>query len=207
MATDDHPIDSTRFAIHKLNLDTVLLSAGYQEIAPPLSVVHVRAMAALFATVTTTHPPHRRAISKADAAAGRAHVARPCFHCNKPGHTQPNCPQASTPASTTIASKHKEAYIEVRDAHRDAREGSILALAILAEESDTDNEQDDEIYSPCVVSQNLPATPTLCPCLRTVCVTKGHSVSFFMMSLLGNFVLFVQHLDMYPLSTAQKILI
>jgi hypothetical protein len=29
----------------------------------------------------------------------------------------------------------------------------------------------------CCVS-NLPATPTLRPCLRTVCATKGHSVSF-----------------------------
>ncbi len=64
----------------------------------------------------------------------------------------------SNPASTAIAAKRKAAYIEARDARRAARQASILALAILAEESDTDNEQDDEIYSPCVVSQNLPAT-------------------------------------------------
>jgi hypothetical protein len=161
MATDARLIDSTRFAIHKLNLDTALLSAGYQEIAPPLSAVHVRAMAALVTTVTTTRPPRHRAI--AGAVTDRDHVARPCFHCNKPGHTQPNCPQASTPASTAIAAKRKEAYIEARDARRTAREGNILALVILVEESDIDNEQDDEIYSPCVVSQNLPTEKCLHP--------------------------------------------
>jgi hypothetical protein len=174
MTTDARPIDSTRFAIHKLNLDTALLSAGYQEITPPLFAVHVRSMTALTTSVTTTRPPRRRVITKACAAAGRAPVARPCFHCNKPGHTQPKCPQASTPASTVIAAKRKAAYIEARDSRRAAHEASILALATLAEESDTDNEKDDEIYSPCVVSQNLPATPTLRPCLRTVCATKGH---------------------------------
>jgi hypothetical protein len=52
------------------------------------------------------------AIAKAGAAAERAHVARPCFHCNKPGHTQPNCPQASTPVSMVITAKRKSAYIE-----------------------------------------------------------------------------------------------
>ncbi len=52
METDVRPIDSTRFAIHKLNLDTALLSAGYQEIAPPLSAVHVRAMAVLATSVS-----------------------------------------------------------------------------------------------------------------------------------------------------------
>jgi hypothetical protein len=138
MATDASPIDSTRLTIHKLNLDTTLLSAGYQEIAPPLSAVHVRGMDALATTVTTTLPPLRRAIAKPGAAADRAPLARPCFHCNKPGHTHPNCPQASTPASTVIATKLKEAYIEARDALRTTRETRILALATLAEESDTD---------------------------------------------------------------------
>jgi hypothetical protein len=174
MDTDSHPIDSTRFGIHKRNLDTTLLSTGYQEIEPPLSALHVRAMTALVTTVTTTRPPRHRVISKTGTAAGRAPVARPCFHCNQPGHTQPNCPQTSTQASTTIAAKRKEAYIEARDARRAAHEASILALATPAAESDTDNEQDDEIYPTCVVSQNLPDTPTL----RTVCATKGHSVSF-----------------------------
>jgi hypothetical protein len=178
MATDSRPIDSTRFAIHNLNLDTVLLSDGYQEIVPPLPVVHVRAITALATSVTTTRPPPLRDITKVGAAADRAPVTRPCFHYNKPGHTQPNCPQTSTPASMAIAANCKAAYIEVRDACRAAREVSILALTTLTEESDTDKEQDDEIYSPCVVSQNLPATPTLCPCLRTVCATKGHTVSF-----------------------------
>jgi hypothetical protein len=126
MATDARPIDSNRFAIHKLNLDTALLAAGYQEIAPPLSAVHVRAMAAL--TTTTARPPRRRAIAKAGAAGGRA---RPCFHCNKTGHTQPNCPQPSTPASTAIAAKRKAAYIEARDARRAAREASIREASIV----------------------------------------------------------------------------
>ncbi len=72
-----------------------------------------------------------------------------------------------------------------RDARRAARDTSceldprLRTLAdAQSDDSDTDNEQDDKIYSPCVVSQHLPATPTLCPCLRTVCATKDHSVSF-----------------------------
>ncbi len=59
MTTDARPIDSTRFAIHKLNLDTDLLSVGYQEIVPPLSAVHVRVMTTLTTTVTTIRPPRR----------------------------------------------------------------------------------------------------------------------------------------------------
>jgi hypothetical protein len=178
MVTDVRQIDSTHFTIHKLNLGTTLLSAGYQEIVSPLSDVYIRAMVALATTVTTTGPPHRLVIDKAGAAETRAPVTRPCFHCNKPGHTQPNCPQASTPASTAIDAKLKVAYIESRDTLMTAHEAIILTLATLVEESDTDNEQDDEIYSPCVVSQNLPATPTRRPCLHTVCATKDHSVSF-----------------------------
>jgi hypothetical protein len=142
-------------------------------------------MAALTTTGTTTRPPRRRANAKAGAAGGRApmprlavYIPRPCFHCNKTGHTQPNCPQTPTPASTALAAKRKAAYIEARDARRALRESNILALAAtIAEESDTDNEQ-DATYSPCVVSPNLPATPTLRPCLRSVYATKGHSVSF-----------------------------
>jgi hypothetical protein len=136
-------------------------------------------MAALTTTAATTRPPRRRANAKAGAAGGRAPIARPCFHCNKTGHTQPNCPQPPTPASTATAAKRKAAYIEARDARRAVRESKILALAAtIDEESDTDNEQDDEPYSPCVVTPNLPATLTLRPCLRTVGATKGHSVSF-----------------------------
>jgi hypothetical protein len=112
MVTDAHPIDSTRFAIHKLNLDTTLLSAGYLEIVSPLSVVNVRVMAVLATTVTTTHPPLHSAIAKAGSSTVRAPVARPCFHYNKPGHTRSNCPQASTPASTAISAKRKVCYIE-----------------------------------------------------------------------------------------------
>jgi hypothetical protein len=145
MTTDARVIDSTHFVIHKVNLETTLLSAGYQEIAPPLSVVHVRAIATLATTVTTTCPPRRRAMVKTGVTMDHAPVSRPCFHYNKPVHTQPNCPQVSTPASTTIAAKRKETYIEARDARRSTHEVNILALPTLTEESDTDNEQDDEI--------------------------------------------------------------
>jgi hypothetical protein len=67
VATDARPIDGLRWTVHKLNLDTALIAAGYQEIAPPLSEVHIRAMAALTTTGTTTRPPRRRANAKAGA--------------------------------------------------------------------------------------------------------------------------------------------
>jgi hypothetical protein len=67
MTTEARPIDSTRFAIHKFNLDTALLSVGYQEIAPPLSAVHVRAIVALATTVTTQQTwPYTAKLSASD---------------------------------------------------------------------------------------------------------------------------------------------
>ena len=45
-ATDARPFDGARLAVHKLNLDTALLAAGFQETAPPLSAAHIRAMTA-----------------------------------------------------------------------------------------------------------------------------------------------------------------
>jgi hypothetical protein len=187
-ATDGRPFDGARLAVHKRNLDTALFAAGFQEMAPPLSAAHLRALAA--PAPNSTRPPRRRQMSDKDAAAGDKTISRPCFHCNKIGHIQPNCPVATTPASIKIAAKRKVDYMQVRDARRATRETSLLVLAAAqaqvdadkADGSSDDNEQDNECFfrvvsTPCVSPAPL-SSPKLCPCLRTIFATKGHSVSF-----------------------------
>jgi hypothetical protein len=104
MAKDDRPFDMVRFEAHKQDLDTVLLPAGLQEIPSPLSVA---------ALPTASRPPRCRA--KHGAATG-TQIARPCFHCNKVGHTMPNCTVKPSPGSLATAAKRKDAYILARDA-------------------------------------------------------------------------------------------
>jgi len=111
VAKDARPFDSARLEIHKQALDTALLAAGLHEIPPPLSAGHLRAMTA----IPTTRPPRRlpkSAAATAGAAAGGKIISRPCFHCNKIGHTQPNCLVPTTPASTKLAFKRKADYIQ-----------------------------------------------------------------------------------------------
>jgi len=45
-ATDGRPFDGAHPAIHKLNLDTNLLAADFQETVRPLSTAYLRAMVA-----------------------------------------------------------------------------------------------------------------------------------------------------------------
>ena len=119
VANDPRPFDMARFDAYKKNLDTALLAANLQEIRPPLSTA-----GALCRTVTaptaapTTRPSQRRGTAKEGAATG---PPRPCFHCNKPGHTAPNCKTKKTPASLATAEKRKKAYILARDARRAAQ--------------------------------------------------------------------------------------
>ena len=79
-----------------------------------------------------------------------------CFHCNKPGHTVPNCPTKKTPVSLHLADKSKATYILACEAPRtvraaENRENAETALLAMAEsvpaiqyDTDTDNEQDED---------------------------------------------------------------
>ena len=139
-------------------------------------------------TAPTTRPSRRRRAAKTGVTTG---PPRSCLHCNKPGHTQPNCKTKQTPASLQLPEKRQTVYILARDARRKARatENALLARAesipTIQYDTHTDNEQNEEDYFPSVLSiYNTPLVAPSCPLhlrpsLRTVKSVNPHSVSFF----------------------------
>jgi hypothetical protein len=107
------------------------------------------------AVAPTNRPSRHRGPAKEGATTG---PRGPCFHCNKPGHTAPNCKVKQTAASFALAEKRKADYITSRDARRDTRavENDLLARVesepTFQYDTDTDGEQDDEEHFPCVIS-------------------------------------------------------
>ena len=152
---DKRPFDMARLNTHKKNIDTALLAANFQEIKPPLSAAGaLRTM--VTAPAVALIPRSTRSSQSKGAATGPLIV---CFHCNKSGHTVPNCPTKKTTASLHMAEKRKAAaYISARDARRTARaaenlenaESALLAMAesvpnhSIQYDTDTDNEQDED---------------------------------------------------------------
>jgi hypothetical protein len=154
VANDPRPFDMARFDTHKKNIDTALLAANFQEIKPPLSAAGaLRTM--VTAPAVALIPRSTRSSQSKGAATGPLIV---CFHCNKSGHTVPNCPTKKTTASLHMAEKRKAAYIIARDTRRTARaaenlenaESALLAMAesvpnhSIQYDTDTDNEQDED---------------------------------------------------------------
>jgi hypothetical protein len=149
---DKRPFDMARLNTHKKNIDTALLAANFQEIKPPLSAAGaLRTMVTAPAAALITRST--RSSHSQGAATGPSII---CFHCNKPGHTVPNCPTKKTLASLQLAEKRKAAYILAREQRRTVRaaenrenaESALLAMAesvpAIQYDTDTDNEQDED---------------------------------------------------------------
>ena len=152
VANDPRPFDMARLDAHKNNIDTALLAANFQEIKPPLSAAGaLRTMVTAPAAALITRST--RSSHSQGAATGPPII---CFHCNKPGHTVPNCPTKKTTASLHLADKRKAAYILAREARRTVRapenrdnaESALLAMAesvpAIQYDTDTDNEHDED---------------------------------------------------------------
>ena len=83
MAKDARPFTMTRFTVLKHDLDT--------------SAVHLRVMSIPGPVSSTSRPPHHRLVvgsveARTDVGVVVVGPTRTCFHCDKLGHIEPNCP-------------------------------------------------------------------------------------------------------------------